>query len=448
MELRGDASMSPPRPARCPWAVLVLAIMVVGPRLPQLNAQTPPVRYGTNVPQDVKIIYERGLRYLAMTQRDDGNWQSPYSSGITGICLMAFLANGEDPNFGQYRLNVRKAVRAIISSQDATTGYIPNSMYCHGFGMLALAEAYGSVDDSQLWSDVAGLENRRSIGEALELAVRCAVTAQKNSRQGGWRYTPRDDSADTSVSGAVLVGLLAARNAGIEVPDQSINSALEYYRNSTSDSGIVAYTGGLGGMGQSMNRSAVATLVYAIGKRKHWQEYEATLGYITTRLEHSETGYPFYFRYYMSQALFQGDFEAWTKWKRENTRVLKETQLDDGRFEGGRPGRNTRPPWPFCHSPSIIVFFRSTKGKIPDAAPVVRTRYRRGCVRGSAATRWAGEADSGGRLPGSATDSASAFAARASPLSVGGVRSDVPASGIIMGRGTIPCRHTLLEEWR
>ena len=98
---------------------------------------------------------------------------------------------------------------------------------------------------------------------------------------------------------------------------------------------MVAYSGGIrGGMGQSMNRSAIATLVYAVGKKKDWKEFQATIGHLTKRLEHQEMGYPFYFRYYMAQALFQSDFDAWTKWDRENTRFLRTMQLDDGSFQG------------------------------------------------------------------------------------------------------------------
>ena len=98
---------------------------------------------------------------------------------------------------------------------------------------------------------------------------------------------------------------------------------------------IIAYSGGVGGSGESMNRSSIATLVYAIGKKKDWDEYSATLKHITSRLDHQESSYPFYFRYYMSQALFQGDFDAWTKWKRENTLILRELQQDDGSFPSG-----------------------------------------------------------------------------------------------------------------
>jgi hypothetical protein len=285
------------------------------------------------VPSDVEAIYQRGLAYLTKQQADDGSWQSG-QSGVNGICLMAFLASGEDPNFGRYALTVRKGLRELIASQNPETGYFENSMYHHGFAMLALAEAYGAVDETMLWATGTAGEKRRSIGEALELAVRCAATSAKDNKWGAWRYSPGSNDADTSVAGAVLMGLLAARNAGIEVPDETVDGALEYLKDSTSENGFVAYSGGLGGMGESMNRSAVATLVYAVGKKKDWPAYTATLGHIATRLEHQESGYPNYFRYYMAQALFQGDYDSWEKWNRETIATLKDIQEKDGSFPG------------------------------------------------------------------------------------------------------------------
>jgi len=275
-------------------------------------------------------VYERGLAWLASKQSEQGNWQGGQSgSGVDGICLMAFLAGGEEPNFGRYAPNIRRALRAMIRSQDAATGYLPNSMYHHGFAMLALSEAYGAVDESLLWE---GEKPMRGIAQALDLAIRCAGTSQKNNRWGGWRYMPNSTDADTSVTGAMLMGLLAARNAGMEVSDEVINTALEYMRRSTGKDGSVTYSGGFGGFGESMNRSAIATLVAAVSKNKETEEFKATLKHITDRLEHSEGNYKEYFRYYMAQALFQGDADAWGKWNAATIRALAEAQGQDGSY--------------------------------------------------------------------------------------------------------------------
>ena len=303
-------------------------------------AQAPTVRYGEVVPRDVREIYEKGLQYLVVTQNESGDWKGggEQGPGVTGLCLMVLLASGEDPNFGLYSNHVRKALRNIISGQDGSTGFYGghlghSSMYNHGFAMLGLAEAYGAVDDRNLWG---GTEpNRRSIGQSLELAVRAAITSQKKNSFGGWRYSPDGNDADTSVSGAVLVGLLAARNAGIEVPDEVIDKSINYFTKMTSPSGQVGYSGGFGGFDESFARISIATLVYSVARRKDLTQFKATLGYLTQRLENvSQQNWPEYTRYYQAQALFQGDVEAWEKWNKLLVRHLKQIQLADGSIPG------------------------------------------------------------------------------------------------------------------
>jgi hypothetical protein len=296
------------------------------------RAQLPAARSGEVVPRDVREMYEHGLQYLAKTQTDQGDWQGGQQGpGITGMAVMVFLASGEDPNFGPYSNNVRKALRSIINAQDAETGIIGGGMYHHGFAMLGLAEAYGAVDDRNLWP---GGKGPRSIGQALELAVRASITSQKKNSMGGWRYSPDSTDADTSVSGAVFVGLLAARNAGIEVPDESINKAIAFYTSMTSAGGEVAYAGGMGGFGESLARSSIATLVYAVARRKDLKQYRAALDYLKQRLEQPANGYMEYTRYYEAQALFQGDLAAWEKWNRLLIRQLKQAQRPDGSIPG------------------------------------------------------------------------------------------------------------------
>ncbi len=297
-------------------------------------AQLPLAHYGETVPRDVREMYDRGLQFLTQKQTAGGNWTDGQTGpGTTGLCLMAFLASGEDPNFGIYRNNVRRALRSMISTQDKNTGYMGNSMYHHGFAMLALAEAYGAVDESDLWEGTATGEHT-GIGAALELAVRTAITSQKKNPLGAWRYSPNAADADTSVSGAILVGLLAARNAGIEVPDTAIDKAVSYYKSMTSSSGQVGYSGGMGGMGESLARSSIACLVYSLAHRKDLPQYTATIQYLVRQPEASRSPYAEYTLYYQSQALFQGDVEAWEKWNKLLVRKLKATQQSDGSFPG------------------------------------------------------------------------------------------------------------------
>jgi hypothetical protein len=306
------------------------------------SAQPPGVRHGEPVPRDVREMYDRGLQYLAAQQGENGEWSSAGSEagpGGSAIGLLAFLASGEDPNFGLYAGQVRKAVRSIVKAQDPGTGIMGPSMYHHGFAMLGLAEAYGAVDERGLW-EAARVPG--SIGQALELAVRAAVTAQKRNKYHGWRYSPAANDADTSVSGAVLVGLLAARNAGIEVPDEAIDKAIGYYISMTGPSGQVGYSGSIGGMGDSLARSSIATLVYSLARRKDLPQFKLALGYLTQQLQAGPQQWPEYTRYYQAQALFQGDLAAWEKWNKDLVRQFKTVQLPDGSFLGqGGPAFNT-----------------------------------------------------------------------------------------------------------
>jgi hypothetical protein len=302
---------------------------------PAVRAQPPSTRFGEVVPRDVREMYDRGLQYMASSQSENGDWSGgggENGPGTTGMGLMVFLACGEDPNFGPYSNHIRKAIRSMITAQDGSIGIMGPSMYHHGFATLALAEAYGVVDERNLWPDGKG---PRSIGQALELAVRAAVTSQKKNPNGAWRYSPDAHDADTSVSGAVFVGLLAARNAGIEVPDESIDKAISFYAQMTAASGEVMYAG-MGGFGESLARSSIATLVYSVARRKDLKQFKATLDYLKQRVDQTgqQQGWSEYARYYEAQALFQGDVAVWEKWNKLLVRELKAAQQPDGSIRG------------------------------------------------------------------------------------------------------------------
>jgi len=75
-----------------------------------------------------------------------------------------------------------------------------------------------------------------------------------------------------------------------------------------------------------------------VGRHKDWEQFKAALKHITDKLEHREPSYPEYYRYYMAQALFQGDYEAWQKWNAALVRQFRQTQNADGSFANGSYG--------------------------------------------------------------------------------------------------------------
>jgi hypothetical protein len=305
-----------------------------------LVGQDSKIRYGRGVPSIVRSVNDRGLKYLAVMQTEKGDWlghRAGNGSGVVGICLMAFLASGHGPDFGPYAENVRRAVRRIIIDQDPKTGHITGgghgSMYHHGFATLALSEAYGSMNERLVWQGVdTPKEHRRTIGQALELAVRCALTAQKVNPWKAWRYSPESQDADTTVSGTVLMGLLGAKNAGIEIPNAALEGALSFFKINTRSSGVVAYQPA-SSHGDGVTRAAIATLVFAMSKRKDTLQYKAAAGFIKQMMDRSVTSHPFYYRYYMAQALFHSDFVAWQAWNRRTAEKLRKMQAADGSIE-------------------------------------------------------------------------------------------------------------------
>jgi len=308
-------------------------------------AQAPSIRSGDPVPRDIREIYDAGCRYLARAQDPSGTWKdSQEGPGVTGMAMMVLLASGEDPNHGAYAANIRRALRSIIRSQDPSTGFYGgnggmghSSMYQHGFAMLAMAEAYGTVDDRRLWSEEGGDGKGLSTGNSLELAVKLAVTSAKKNPVGAWRYSPDATDHDTSVSGAILMGLLGARNAGIEVPDETIDRAIDYFASMTAPDGRVGYASPGGG---SDATTSIGTLVMAIARRKEMPQFVKAADAIKHACQgaRSDGGYPNYTRYYRAQALFQADVEAWKEWNSKVVSEIKAQRRPDGGLVSGANG--------------------------------------------------------------------------------------------------------------
>ncbi len=299
--------------------------------LPQLAAaEELNVYRGAQVPPEVERIYEKGLKFLVEAQNDDGSYPGQYGAepATAALSMLAMFAHGEDPNYGPYAKAIKRCLNYIFSKRDEQTGYIGSSMYNHGFSTLALAEAYGAVQDDRL-------------GPALKKAVELILVSQQKNRFKAWRYSPDSQDADSTVSGACFVALIAARNAGVRVPDTAIDGALRFYTDCQAPgSGGIGYLPGSGANGGAT--TAIGVAVYAYARKKEAPTFTKALKALKETDGDTGGNYPFYYEYYASQAYFQGDLNFWTKWNETRVKQLTEGQQDDGSWDAGLgPGLST-----------------------------------------------------------------------------------------------------------
>ena len=99
-------------------------------------------------------------------------------------------------------------------------------MYGHGFATMFLAECYG-------------MSPRPELREKLAKAVKIIVNSQ--NKEGGWRYQPVRADADISVTVCEIMALRAARNAGLFVPNETIDRAIDYVKRSQNADGGFMY---------------------------------------------------------------------------------------------------------------------------------------------------------------------------------------------------------------
>lgn len=305
-----------PRASLC-FVGRILAAILAWPAAPAVAQGT---YQGDPIAPEIEAMYVKGLQFLVKTQKSNGAWDGTYGSdaGVVGLAVLAMLAHGDDPNSGPHAAAIRKGLDFVLGSARSDNGYIGSSMYNHGFATLALAEAYGAVEDDR-------------IGPALDKAVKLILSSQARNAHGAWRYAPESTDADTTVSGAQMVALFAARNAGIGVPETAVRKGLDYYRAMQSPDGGFGYSGG--GGGANAPTSAIGALVFALARQKDTRDFRASIRYLE-QIGFAESGYRYYYLYYAAQALFHGDMKTWGRWNQENTRLLSASQNADGSWTG------------------------------------------------------------------------------------------------------------------
>lgn len=277
---------------------------------------------------ETRQAVQRGLDYLARRQNDDGSFgDGPYSRnvGVCGLAGLAFLSQGSTPGRGRYGNALTRCVQFVLSCCEddgfiTSAGYQSHGpMYGHGFATLLLAEVYGMAPNLEI-------RNR------LIAAVGIIIDSQ--NEDGGWRYQPQRNDADLSVTVCQVMALRAARNAGIYVPNETIDRSVDYIKRSQNADGGFAYM--LDGGESDFPRSAAGIVALYNAGIYEGDEIERGLTYLEAFRPATNTdmlaSHFYYGHYYAVQAMWQAGGARWANWYPSIRDMLIQRQMTGGQW--------------------------------------------------------------------------------------------------------------------
>jgi prenyltransferase beta subunit len=303
--------------ARIGWFVVAMAVGSTCAAQEKANIELA-------VPAEAAI--EKGLAFLATRQADDGAFSTNGYGRNVAVCAlagMAWLSGGSTPDRGPYGEQVSRVTDFLLENTDQS-GFISadgaashGPMYGHGFATLFLAEVYGMSPRDDL---------RDKLARAVDLIVRT------QNDEGGWRYQPRKADADISVTICQVMALRAARNAGLKVPNETVDKCVDYVKRSQNPDGGFRYM--LAGGDSQFPRSAAGVVALYSAGIYEGPEIEKGLAYLDQFLPRenlaNQDAHFFYGQYYGVQAMWQAGGKRWERWYPAIRTTLLARQQPDG----------------------------------------------------------------------------------------------------------------------
>jgi squalene cyclase len=303
------------------------AICLIALAMPSVAHAQAKAKDEVKMDEPTKKATAKALAWLATQQNADGSWSDgkyAHNTAITSFALLAYLSQGHLPNQGQFGAEVAKGMRFLLASQ-MENGYLigarGGNMYCHGMATLALAELWGSTGDD-------------AIKPVLEKAVKLVVGCQ--NYEGGWRYEPRSTDADVSVTIMQVMALRAAKNAGFNVPNNTLKDAIKYVESCYNP-----YNGGFtyqsrGGTPGFARTAAGCCVLFLAGDYKS-NKLEKAIEYLKDNFYANQ--HFFYGHYYAAHAMHQVGGKEWADWyKQISQHLLPRQEVDGNWYEVDRGG--------------------------------------------------------------------------------------------------------------
>ena len=314
----------------CDGAALALGLAAARPAA---SEQRPAAK----VTPEARKAAAAGLKYLAEKQGQDGSFGSGQFKGNVGVSSLAALAlmgGGHQPDGdGAFRAQVLLTMLYVLGQDGRDpvhAGYLHNAtasphgpMYGHGFGLLFLAKLFGHVTDA---------EKAKKLKETLVRAIDLTVACQ--NREDGWRYTPGSVDADLSVTGTQMLGLRAARDAGLPVARETLARAAKYAVACQNEDGSFRYMVNGGAAGNLSRTGLGLDIIFSAGKQET-PEFAKGLKYLQ---RHKPTGqapqrpdmFYLYGHLHATRVLCAVGGELWAEWYAGLARELLAVQQKDG----------------------------------------------------------------------------------------------------------------------
>jgi len=277
---------------------------------------------------------DRALAYLAKSQLPDGSFQSGMrqNTGITSLCVMAFLAKGYTPATGPYGPTIDRGIDFVLAGQKPNGLLVGRSashgpMYSHTISTLMLSEVSGMVDP------IRQKKLDEALGKALKLILSAQAVRKNRIHQGGWRYQHTSNDSDISCTGWALMSLRSARNNGAGVPKTAIDQAIRFVMNCRTPDGGFGYTGPAS---PGLARTGTALLCLELCGRHRDKAAVGGGAWILLHLPKRFGGSHFYYGlYYCAQGMFQLGGKHWESWAVNMYTMMLKYQLKDGAWPQG-----------------------------------------------------------------------------------------------------------------
>ena len=352
-------------PVRLWFCAICLALAVALPTLADEVGRGPLTPNELDA-MDAAIV--RALDWLASQGQRNGSFATMPDGqpAITSLCVLAMLAGGELPGEGPHGHQIESAIDYVIGCQKpngilalvAPPGEIVpqavsqpigrSAVYNHAIVGLMLAEAYAMTSERQ------SQEIKRAVEDAIKFSIKLQNRPKDRPEdRGGWRYLNMvdDKDADLSIIGWQLMFLRSAKNAGFDVPTESIDAAVGCVERHFSDKlGTFEYAIGDGYTSRAMTGAGILALAHA-GRHNTPQAKQAAKKLLELSfLEYN--GSPdgldryHYSLFHCTQAAHQLGGDYWDRFFPPVARVLMKNQSADGGWQAeisrhgdGRYGR-------------------------------------------------------------------------------------------------------------